>query len=266
MFYRTGYTHQEDREKTCALIVLTPARSKKLIARAVAVIPEVKSALKKGLLIISRGTTNAFIAEEIVGIKLENKSSFAAGYIAGGELKATKPKQRLSPYVLRDGKPIELIPEEALKEFGPNDVFIKGGNAIDPEGTLGILVASDIGGTIGSMFPYIAPRSSHCISPVGLEKLVPSVYAAANKSGIYRFKYSMGLPTALVPVPFAKVITEIQALEILCNVSSTHIASGGIGGSEGSVVLSLQGSEENIDKAWDLIQSIKDEAPVLSPP
>ncbi|MFC2002033.1 hypothetical protein ACFLUZ_06005, partial [Chloroflexota bacterium] len=50
-----------------AIVVLNSSESKRLIAKAVAVLPEVKAALKKGTLIIGWGGTNAFVAEEILG-------------------------------------------------------------------------------------------------------------------------------------------------------------------------------------------------------
>ena len=55
---------------TKALIILTSAESKRLIAKDVAATREVKDALKSGLIIFARGTTNAFVAEEIAHAKL----------------------------------------------------------------------------------------------------------------------------------------------------------------------------------------------------
>ena len=41
-----------------------------------------------------------------------------------------------------------------------------------------------------------------------------------------------------------------------------HICSGGVGGSEGAVTLSIEGNEASVKKAFDLIKSIKGEPPV----
>jgi hypothetical protein len=100
---------------------------------------------------------------------------------------------------------------------------------------------------------------------VGLEKMVQSVAQAAQAAGIYRFKYSTGLPVGLVPITNAMVITEVQAFEVLTGARAIHLASGGIGGSEGAVVLSLQGNTEQMDRALTLVKSIKGEAPVGKP-
>jgi hypothetical protein len=101
--------------------------------------------------------------------------------------------------------------------------------------------------------------------PVGLEKLIPSVEQAARVTGIFRFKYSTGLPVGLVPVPNALVVTEVQAFRMLVGVDAIPVAAGGIAGSEGTAVLSLEGDEAQIEQALALVKSIKGEAPVGRP-
>ena len=44
--------------------ILTVAESKRLIAKAVAQMPIVKNALENGMVIVIKGTTNAYVAEE----------------------------------------------------------------------------------------------------------------------------------------------------------------------------------------------------------
>ena len=152
-----------------------------------------------------------------------------------------------------------------ILNFDSQDVFIKGANAIDHMGNAGICASSVTGGTIGMAWPIVTPRESHLIMPVGLEKMIPSVIEAAEHSGIYHFKYSTGLPVKLVPVPLGKVVTEIQAFAILAGVRTYHLASGGVGGSEGAVILALEGAEESIEKAVELVKSVKGEPPVTIP-
>jgi hypothetical protein len=120
-------------------------------------------------------------------------------------------------------------------------------------------------GTIGMAWPIVTPRGCELIIPVSLEKLVPSVIEAAKHTGIYHFKYSTGLPVKLIPVPLAKVITEIQAFAVLAGVRAHHIGSGGIGGSEGSVHLCLEGDEESVERGFEIATSIKGEPPVTIP-
>jgi len=50
-----------------ALLVFTPAESKRFIAKAVARLPEVTHALKNSEIVIGYGSTNVRVAEEIMG-------------------------------------------------------------------------------------------------------------------------------------------------------------------------------------------------------
>ncbi len=74
-----------------------------------------------------------------------------------------------------------------------------------------------------------------------------------------------GAGVALMPVMNCSVVTEVQALELLTGVTATHVASGGVGGSEGSVVLSLEGSDTTVRNAFELAKSLKGEPPVPKP-
>ncbi|MCL4459721.1 MAG: hypothetical protein M1136_11460 [Chloroflexi bacterium] len=240
------------------IIVLTPAESKRLIAKAVVTLPQVRWAREHGRLAIAAGTTNAFIAEEVLGKPL-SKFDYAAGVIAAGQLAETPRERRTSPCIFRRGQVVNTSLLEIVKEFDGNDVFIKGGNAVDPQGYAGVLTADDTGGTIGAVLGILLARGSHLIVPVGLEKMVPSVIEASRKCGIFRFKYSLGSPVGLMPLVNATVITEIQSLHILSGVTATHVASGGIAGSEGSVVLVLEGNDEQVARAFELVRGIKGE-------
>jgi hypothetical protein len=59
----------------------------------------------------------------------------------------------------------------------------------------------------------------------------------------------------------ANVVTEIRALKILFDVDAKHVASGGIGGSEGAVSLVIMGEEARVRGAIGLLESIKGEKP-----
>lgn len=85
MFYQTRIPPVEPANPISALVALTPSESKRVIAKGVAALPEVKRAMKPGLIVIGRGTTNAFVAEELTGDKIENKRHYAAESIVGGQ-------------------------------------------------------------------------------------------------------------------------------------------------------------------------------------
>lgn len=251
-------------DQVSGVFALTPAESKRLIARGVASLPEVRNARQRGRIIIAMGTTNAFVAEEITGIAIDKKY-YAAGIISQGLLTETSKEGRSKPFVLVDGHPVDVTLKDALKDFTADDVFIKGANAVDAQGNVGILVADLYGGTIGAALGIVLARGSHLIVPVGLEKMVPSVIDASRRCGILRFKYHLGLSVGLIPVVNATVITEIEALRLLCSVKVTHVASGGVSGSEGSVVLAVEGTEDQVSLAFQLVQGIKGETPAHQP-
>ena len=266
MFYhQPSWNSGGDEAPVRALVSLTQAESKRLIAKGIAALPEVRRALEQGIVVIPRGTTNAFVVEEVAGLKVEPKCHFAGGIIVDGELCAIPRGTRMRPIVLRRGKPVDISPTEAFQEFREGDVYIKGASAVDPEGNAGVLVAAEDGAAIGEALRVLLPRGAPIIVPVGLEKLIPSVAQAARATGIFRFKYSTGLPVGLMPIPNALVVTEVQAFQVLSGVEAVPVAGGGIAGSEGAVVLSLEGKAAQIEQAFSLVKSVKGEPPVSRP-
>jgi len=253
-------------KKCAAMVVLTTAESRRLIAKAIVALPEVQRAWKDGTIILARGITNAYVTEELFHISIEPRAGQGLGLVCGGITNVNSGPPPSTWHVIRKGKPVEDADSNVeLLSFGPDDVFIKGANAVDSEGNAGIYSSSFKGGTIGNAWPILTPRSSHLIMPVGLEKMVPSVPDAAQHTGIFHFKYSTGIPAKLIPVPLGKVVTEVQAFGVLSGVRAYHIGSGGVAGSEGSVHLSLEGDEENVEKAFELVKSIKGEPPPSLP-
>ncbi len=244
-----------------ALIVLNPPESKRLIARAVARMPQVRRALERGRIIVGNGTTNAYVAEELLGEPV-SKWRYAAGVVAGGRLDVTDQAVRLSPLALHRGKPHADGWMALLEHFGRDDVFIKGANALDPEGNVGVLLASDVGGTVGRMLGIVAARGSHLIAPVGLEKLVPDVIEAARHCGIASTDIADGAPCGMAVLTGATVVSELEALEMLFGLEAWHIASGGVAGSEGAVTVALEGRATALRRAFDYLESLSGEAPV----
>jgi hypothetical protein len=154
--------------------------------------------------------------------------------------------------------------EATLKDFNAESVFIKGANAVDPEGNAGVYVAHPCGGTIGYAYGILSARGCNLIVPVGLEKLVPSVKNAAQHLGQDTFYYCLGIKIGMIPLMNAQVITEIHAFRILFGQEAFHVGGGGINGSEGSVTLVVEGKKERLDRAIDLIESIKGEPSLRS--
>ncbi len=246
-----------------AFLVLTPSESKRIIARAVARMPILETALEAGRVVIGHGTTNACVVEEVLG-HATPRWRYAAGIIADGRLGVTDDATRLPPIALKAGTPFDGDWVELLREFGRGDVFIKGGNALDPDGNVGVLLGSDVGGTVGQMLGIVAARGAHLVAPIGLEKLVPDVIESARHCGIATSGYADGLPVGMAVLTNAQVVSELEAFEMLCGVQAWHIASGGVGGSEGAVTLAVEGPARAVKEACELAESVAGE-PAVTP-
>ena len=245
-----------------AAFTLTPAESKRLIAKAVVRMPEVQAALQNAYVILAGGTTNAFIAQELLGRPIE-PARYTAGIVTHGLLCVTDPADRLPfPIVLYKGQVVEKTLREALDDFHRETVVIKGANAVDPEGHVGIITSGFDGGTVAAFIGTVTSQGLNLIVPVGLEKLVASVREAVRYTGAKTLDYTIGADFGMYCLTNAKAVTEIQAFRILCDVEAKHVASGGVGGCQGAVVLIIMGEEPKVKAAIALVESIKGEKPV----
>jgi hypothetical protein len=244
-----------------ALFSLTVTEGKRLIGKAVAELPVVRTARKQGRLIIANGITNAYIVEEILEKPVE-KMRYTAGVINQGQYSVTCGETRMAPVCFENGKQSTRPWLDILDGFTADDVFIKGANAIDPYGMAGVLVGAPNGGTCGLALGALYARGSHLIVPVSREKLIPSVEAAVSQLGIHVFRDSLGMACGMIPIVGATIITEIEALSFLFQVKALQVSAGGVGGSEGSVGLLISGDEEKVTAAMTYIRSIKGEPAV----
>ncbi len=244
-----------------AVFSLTSAESRRLIAKGVVRLPEVQNALRTGKIIVAGGITNAFVAEELLGIEIKDKYRYTAGLVTqGGFQCVTSKEERINPYVIENGQVVDKPWVEALEEFTARDVFIKGANSIDTLGNAGVMVSSPSAGTIGRALGVVGARGANLIVPVGLEKMIPSVPAAAKMAGIGRMDLALGKAVGLIPIVNGTIVTEVTALKVLFGVEATCIACGGVGGSEGAATLVIDG--EMVREATAMIKQIKGEPPV----
>lgn len=248
-----------------AFIVLTPYESRRLIAKAIVQLPEVKTAYANGWIVVAMGSSTGYVAEEMLGTSLV-KENFISGHITLGETWSTPDNPDfIFPIVLHKGVRQDIRAEQALGNFSDKDVFIKGANAVDGNFNAAIFMANDVGGTIGSAIGTLYARGARLVMPVGLEKMVPSVTQAVKHCGNKSFAYTTGTPVGMMPIVNAAVVTEIQAAEILFGVEAYQVGAGGIAGSEGAVALVLEGEAEKVKKAFAVIQTLKGEPPLLRP-
>jgi hypothetical protein len=244
--------------------VLTVAESKRLIARALKRHPAVLGALNQGIVAICKGTTNAYVAEELGGEGID-KALYCTGVTKpshGAEW--AKTGNKLPDLVLREGQPVEDVSVTGIvNEMGPGDIFIKGANALNYDlKQAGILIGHPTGGTIGAAIGTVVARRATLLIPVGLEKSVPGDLHEA-----YRELRSIGANGAgpiLWPVD-GEIFTEIEAVQLISGARARLIGAGGIAGAEGSVRLSVYGSADQVDRAQGCIEDVQGEPAFLSP-
>lgn len=244
-----------------AQVVLTPAESKRLIARGVVASTTVQAALKAGIVAVGKGTTNSYVVEELLGKPIDKQR-----YVTGLRLpvkadRAWIPEGRLDDVVLKEGKPVDgATTTGIISQMTRGDVFVKGANAVEPSRKMaGIYLGHSAGGTIGAVCGTIAARGIRLVIPVGLEKLVCSSIADLAAQ-IQAAVYESGEQAGFMPV-CGEIITEIEALQILHGVTAMHMGSGGVGGAEGSVHLLIEGDKENVSAAVAHIGQIQGEKP-----
>lgn len=249
-------------------VVLTVADGKRLIGKAVARMPLVKKALRDGMVIITRGTTNTYVAEEILGKKIAH-GVFVTGRILPTKNARTLPRvprsKRMSEIVIVKGKVVSDLPyAEAVKRLKAGDVVIKGANLLDyPNKTAGVMIGAPNSGTIGACYPYIIAKRAHLVIPVGLEKQGSSPLIEVQRkmrqpirSVSPRRVYSMFMVTGTI-------VTEIEALKILGDVDAFQCAAGGIGGAQGSSWLVWRGPKAKVENALKIARSVQGEPPFV---
>ena len=244
--------------------MLTPAAGKRLIAKATAI----KNALSKGTIVIVAGTTNGYVAEEMLTTlgqaKDFKRNRFFRGVTMPPAIKTTDtgrlPDESQFPGdvvivngLWQKGKTIFDVIDD-LKE---GDVIVKGANCVNLiQKKAGILIGHPKGGTIAVALQAVLGRRVKLIIPVGLEKRVSddldSIASVLNAPG------SSGARLLSAP---GEILTEIEAIKILFGAKAMLVAGGGICGAEGAVWLAIEGEKESIEKARTVLDEIANEGP-----
>jgi hypothetical protein len=246
--------------------VITPAAGKRLIGKAIAKHAAVAAAIKKGTVVIVAGTTNGYVAQELLlalgQAKAFQRNRFYRGIILPPSRPTTSTGRLpdegkfpgdvvISDGVFQKGKTIFDVVDE-LRE---GDVILKGANAVDLiQRRAAILIGDPKAGTIGVSLLASVGRRVRLILPVGLEKRVygnlDELAAKMNEPGIHGPR--------LLPVS-GEIFTELDAIALLTGASTELVAAGGVCGAEGSVWLAVSGKPAQEKAAEVLIKSIVNE-------
>jgi len=254
-----------------AQVVLTPTESKKLIAKAVTRLNVVNQAATDGMIVIHPSSSTYFIFEELTGAKPRTnywvcgvvtprgmcvEMAMALGDRSPRTVKFDPGKLR-GLWAIKKGKVLpESTTAELMEQMTANDVYIKGVNALDSQGNVGILVGER--GGLGVVPSAWKKKKFSLIFPAGLEKLIPiPVSQAAMEAKQTKYEYGMGLPAGLFAYPDGRSITEIDAVKILSGADAIPIASGGLGGAEGAATLIIKGKNKQVRDALEFIEQSK---------
>ena len=212
---------------------LTPAAGKRLIGKAIARHPEVLTALKGGTVAVIAGTTNGYVAEELLASIGQAGDFCRDRFFRGIILPPRLPKKADGRLPDESGFPGDVVISEGVWQKGKTifdvaanlkegDVILKGANAVDlTSRRAAILIGHPQAGTIGVSLPAYYGRRVRLIIPVGLEKRISGnldeLAAKINEPGAHGPR--------LLPVP-GEIVTELDAITLLTGAKAELIAAG----------------------------------------
>jgi hypothetical protein len=247
-------------------LAITPAAGKRLIGKAIAKHAAVMTALKGGTVVIIAGTTNGYVAEELLKSIGQAQGFRRHRFFRGIVLPPSRPTVQsgrlpdesafTGDVVIKDGvwqKGKTIF--DVVDDLREGDVIMKGANTVDLiQRRAAILIGHPQAGTIGASLKAVVGRRVRLILPVGLEKRI--------SGNIDELASKMNEPGAhgprLLPVP-GEIFTELDAITLLTGAKAQLVAAGGVGGAEGSVWLAISGEPSQENGAVALLQSVIDE-------
>lgn len=243
---------------------LTVAESKRLIAKGIAADERVQEAMEEGMVAVGKGSTNAYVVEELLGHDIEKARYVLGRTLPEGDGSLEKLFSRTLPDVVFDhGRPVEgMTIAQAVEAMKPGDVVLKGANALDyPNRTAAVLIGHPQGGTMGAILGSVFGKGLHLLVPVGLEKQLAMPLREAMGAAPPALCSELGLPR-LWPIP-GTVFTEIEACQAFGEVDVQQIGAGGLCGAEGAVWLLVQGLEDAVGAVREVVQQVKGEPSFL---
>jgi len=237
---------------------LTPSQGKRLIGKAIAVLPDVQEALKEKTVVVVAGTTNAPVAYELlkqIG-QLDGFShrNFYRGMTVppGTDIKT----DFIGDVVIQKGQWIKgKTVYDVEAELGRGDILFKGANAVNlEEKTAGVLLGNPQIGTVMPISTAVYGRRAKLYVPVGTEKRVSG--KISDLAGLVNDPDSEGL--RLYPLP-GQIVTELDAISILSGAKPTLIASGGTLGAEGGCYYMAEGTADALDTLRNYLKTLKEE-------
>lgn len=244
-----------------ATTVLTVAEAKRLIAVGIVEDERVKRAMNDGMVAVCKGTTNAYVLEELLGESID-RGKYVLGRTTptGREAVSDVFEGEMPEVVFRNGEVVEgMAVSDGVAEMEANDVVLKGANALDyRNGLAALLIGHNEGGTAGSIVGHVYGKGLHFIIPIGLEKELGIPFAEYEP-------YWLGEEAELTGVPrlwplLGDIFTEIEAIQTVADVYVQPIGSGGVCGAEGAVRLLVYGEQDEVEMAMEYVEKVQGEA------
>ncbi len=237
---------------------LTVDAGKRLIAKGVVSRGDVQRVLERGRLVVVAGTTNAWVAREILGYLGEDTDGFPFNRFFRG---VTMPPDASiegefpGDVVIVKGKwQRGCTVFDVVDELKEGDLIIKGANVLYlPNREAGVLIGHERAGTMGVIMQAVAGRRVGLLVPVGLEKRVYADILSLAR----RANSPSSTGPRLFPAP-GEVFTEIDALEVLAGVKVELVAAGGAFGAEGGVWLGIEGYEKGLEAAESILEEVSE--------
>ena len=245
-------------------INLTVAESKRLIAKGLVNYPPVKEKLKKGIVIITSGTTNTYIAEELVGLDAPRGSFMTGNITPQSRGNIAEGLTRVPNITLINGKQVDINYEEALTQFQEGDIIFKGANLLNyTKKQAAVCIGAPDGGTTSRVRAYTTEdKGGRLIVPIGLEKETSGDLSEYEKLLQNKVEHLSYVPQVWMHQN-AEIFTEIEAIKTFAPVNVAPYAAGGIAGREGGISLAVYGTKENVQKVLDVIATIQGEEPFV---
>ena len=237
---------------------LTVSESKRLIAKGSAANKDVKDRLENGIVIITLGTTNTYLAEELAGLSAP-RGSFVTGRIfPSSKEDFARGMKRQSEIVLMKGKPADISYADALARMNAKDIVFKGANMVNyAKRQAAVCVGAPDGGTVAKLRKYTDEGKGRWIVPVGLEKETTQDLFEIQK--ITNGDIQRGKGTVRLNVTQGNIYTEIEAMKEFADVDVHVTAKGGVDGAEGGVSLLICGTKAEVEKAENIVKQLQGE-------
>jgi len=237
---------------------LTVSESKRLIAKGIAANKDVKDRLENGIVIITLGTTNTYLAEELAGLSAP-RGSFVTGRIfPSSKEDFARGMKRQSEIVLMKGKPADISYADALARMNAKDIVFKGANMVNyAKHQAAVCVGAPDGGTVAKLRKYTDEGKGRWIVPVGLEKETTQDLFEIQK--ITNGDIQRGKGTVRLNVTQGNIYTEIEAMKEFADVDVHVTAKGGVDGAEGGVSLLICGTKAEVEKAENIVKQLQGE-------